>query len=139
MAILDEATGALREIEAELLKPTKGGLDSVRLAERLRAVRRLLSTDEARWVGTTQAKHLLGLGSENTVKAWARMGLLRSRTRPHGRIQVLLDDVLRRREEREGLSAIDGDEGISTEEALRLLRPRLDKRSWDGERADSKR
>ena len=139
MAILDEAIGALREIEAELLEPTKGGLHSVRLAERLRAVRRLLSTDEARWVGTTEAKRLLGLGSENTVKAWARMGLLQSRTRPHGRTQVLLDDVLRRREEREGLSAIDGDEGISTEEAKRLLRPRLDERSWNSELADSTR
>jgi hypothetical protein len=139
MAILDEATGALWEIESELLKPTKGGLDSLRLAERLRAVRRLLSTDEARWVGTTEAKRLLGLGSENTVKAWARTGLLRSRTRPNGRIQVLLDDVLRRREESEGLSAIDGDEEISTEEALRLLRPRLGMCSLDRARADSTR
>ena len=139
MAILDEATSALREIETELLKPTQGGLDSVRLAERLRAVRKLLSKDEARWVGTTEAKRLLGLGSENTVKAWARMGLLRSRTQPNGRIQVLLDDVLRRREERGGLSAIDGDEEISTEEALRLLRPRLGHASWGREQADSTR
>jgi hypothetical protein len=139
MAILDEATSALREIETELLKPTQGGLDSVHLAERLRAVRKLLSKDEARWVGTTEAKRLLGLGSENTVKAWARIGLLRSRTQPTGRIQVLLDDVLRRREEREGLSAIDGDEEISTEEALRLLRPRLGHASRGHEQADSTR
>jgi hypothetical protein len=139
MAILDEATSALREIESELLKPTQGGLDSVRLAERLRAVRKLLSKDEARWVGTTEAKRLLGLGSENTVKAWARMGLLRSRTQTNGRIQLLLDDVLRRREEREGLSAIDGAEEISTEEALRLLRPRLGHASRGREQADATR
>ena len=136
MAILDEATSALREIEAELLRPTQGGLDSVRLAERLRAVRKLLSKDEARWVGTTEAKRLLGLGSENTVKAWARMGLLRSRTQPNGRIQVLLDDVLRRREEHEGLSAIGGDD--LTEEELRILREaRPGTNPWERERADA--
>ena len=120
MAILDDATRALQEIESELLEPTKGGLDSVRLAERLRTVRRLLSSEDVRWVGTTEAKRLLGLGSENTVKAWARLGLLRSRRLPNGRVQVLLDDVLRRREETEGLSAIGGDD--LTEEELRVMR-----------------
>lgn len=128
MTLLDEATGALREIEADLLAPTRGGMDSVRLAERLRAVRLLLSRQEAHWVGTTEAKRLLGLGSENTVKAWARMRLLRSRTLPNGRIQVLLEDVLRRREDTEALSAIDGGEETSTEEALYLLRPRSSKK-----------
>lgn len=110
----------------------------MRLAERLRAVRRLLSTDEARWVGTTEAKRLLGLGSENTVKAWARTGLLRSRTLPNGRTQVLLDDVLRRREEREGLSAIGGDD--LTEEELRVLREaRPGTNPWEREKADPTR
>lgn len=128
MTLIDEATGALREIEADLLAPTRGGMDSVRLAERLRAVRMLLSRQEACWVGTTEAKRLLGLGSENTVKAWARMRLLRSRTLPNGRIQVLLDDVLHRREDTEALSAIDGGEETSIEEALHLLRPRSSKK-----------
>jgi len=36
------------------------------------------------------------------------MGLLRGRTLPNGRVQVLLDDVLHRREENEGLSATGG-------------------------------
>lgn len=103
MTVLDGATNALREIEAELLEPTKGGLDSVRLAERIRAVRRLLSKQEGRWVCMPEAKRLLGLPSENTVEAWARMGLLRSRTLPNDGMQVLLDDVLRRREVSERL------------------------------------
>jgi hypothetical protein len=135
MAIIDDATRALREIESELLEPTKGGLDSVRLAERLRAVRRLLSRDDVRWVGTTEAKRLLGLGSENTVKAWARLGLLRSRKLPNGRVQVLLDDVLRRREETEGLSAIGGDD--LTEEELRVMREtRPGSNPWERKPAD---
>lgn len=138
MTVLDEATSALGEIEAALLAPTKGGLDSVLLAERIRAVRKLLSKQEARWVGTTQAKRLLDIGSENTVKAWARMGLLRSRTLPNGRVQVLLDDVLRRREETEGLSAIGGDE--LTEEELRIMREaRPGTNPWEREQAGSAR
>jgi hypothetical protein len=134
MTALDEATDALRELEAELLEPTRGGLDAVRLAERVRAVRKLLSKQEVRWVGTTEAKRLLALGSENTVKAWARMGLLRSRRLPNGRVQVLLDDVLRRREETEGLSAIGGDD--LTEDELRILREsRPGKNPWEREKA----
>ncbi len=136
MTVLDEATSALGEIEAALLATTQGGLDSVLLAERIRAVRKMLSRQEARWVGTTEAKRLLDLGSENTVKAWARMGLLRSRTLPNGRVQVLLDDVLRRREETEGLSAIGGDE--LTEDELRIMREaRPGKNPWEREHAGS--
>ncbi len=48
-----------------------------------------------RWIGTTHAKRLLGVGSENTVKAWVRYGYLRGRVLPNGRTQVRLDDVLR--------------------------------------------
>jgi hypothetical protein len=58
MSILQEATNALHAIETERREPTAGELDSVRLAEWIRVVRRLLSTQEARWVGTTEAKHL---------------------------------------------------------------------------------
>jgi hypothetical protein len=137
MTALDEATSALRALEPELLEPTKGGMASVHLAGRLRAVRKLLSQHEARWVGTAKAKRLLAVDSEEIVRAWARSGFLRSRTGPNGRLQLLLDDVLRRREETEGLSAIDGDQEISTEEALSLLRPRSAKNLWDHESPDS--
>jgi len=136
---LDEATRALKEIEPELLDSTKGGLDSVLLAEKIRAVRKLLSKREAQWVGMSEAKRLLAFDSEDYVKAWVRLGQLRSRKMPNGRVQVLLDDVLRRREEREGLFAIDRDEAISTEEALRLLRPQYYGNSDDQEPANQAR
>src|SRR5688572_26081436 len=100
MTILEKATKALSELEAELLQTTNAGVDATALAHRIGVVRKLLSKDETRWIGTTQAKRLLALGSENTVKVWARTGLLRSRTLPNGRIQVLLDDVLHRRREK---------------------------------------
>jgi hypothetical protein len=95
----------------------------------------MLSAEDAQWVGTTEAKRLLGVGSENTVKAWARLGLLRSRTLANGRIQVALDDVIRRREERDALTAIGGDE-LSPEE-LRILREeRPGKYPWERMKAD---
>src|SRR6266542_3713055 len=110
MSVLTRATDALRELEEELAKYPlyAGGEDALRIADRIREVRRMLSREDAEWIGTTEAKRLLGVGSENTVKAWAKMGFLRSRTQPNGRIQVLLDDVLKEREAREGLSAIGG-------------------------------
>ena len=55
MSILQDATKELRDIEAELGEPTSG-VDSLRLAERIRAVRRLLSAVDNEWVGTTEAK-----------------------------------------------------------------------------------
>jgi hypothetical protein len=45
------------------------------------------------WVGTTAAQRALGLHSVNTVKAWARRGILRSILLPNGRIKVHRDDV----------------------------------------------
>jgi hypothetical protein len=110
MSVLTKATDALRELEEELAHRKVGADDdSAEVAERIRAVRRLLSGEDAKWIGTTEAKRLLGVGSENTVKAWARAGRLRSRVQPNGRIQVLLDDVLHWREATEGVSAFGGD------------------------------
>lgn len=121
MNIVERAVSGLREIESELLAASEpGSLDPVRVARRIGDVAALLADDDARWVGTTEAKRLLGVSSENTVKAWARSGLLRNRKLPNGRIQVLLDDVLERRAETEDLTAIGGDE--LTPEELRLLR-----------------
>jgi hypothetical protein len=75
--------------------------------------------DDARWVGMTEAKHLFGVESEQTVEAWASLGLLHSRKLSNGHIEVLLDDVLRRRAENEALAAIDREE--LTAEELRIL------------------
>jgi hypothetical protein len=121
MSILRETTDELRTLTAELLEASQeDGLAVTRVAERLQRVVELLSAEEAHWIGTTEAKRLLGVHSEHTVKAWARLGLLRSRTLPNGRLQVDLDDVFQRRAETEDLTALDGEE-LSDDE-LRLLR-----------------
>ncbi|MBI3973505.1 MAG: hypothetical protein HY332_19705 [Chloroflexi bacterium] len=136
MSVLTRATEALRELEEELAhQPSMAGDEtSARLAERIRGVRRILSGDEVQWVGTTDAKRLLGLVSENTVKAWARTGRVRSGVQPNGRIQVLLDDVLRRREETEGLSAFGG-EDLTEDELEELERDRPGTYPWEREQA----
>jgi hypothetical protein len=126
---------ALRELEEELAHRKIGEADdSADVAERIRAVRRLLSGEDTKWIGTTEAKRLLGLGSENTVKAWARAGRLRSRVQPNGRIQVLLDDVLHRREAAEGVSAFGGD-FLTEEELEELHRSRPGTLPWEREPA----
>lgn len=135
MSVLTRATDALRELEGELADRKVGeGDDSADIAERIRAVRLLLSGEDARWIGTTEAKRLLGLGSENTVKAWARAGRLRSRFQPNGRIQVLLDDVLYLREAAEGVSAFGGDD-LTEEELEELHRSRSGTLPWEREPA----
>ncbi len=135
MSVLTRATDALLELEAELARrPAAAGDDGADLAERIRAVRLLLSAEDAQWVGTTEAKRLLGLGSENTVKAWARSGRLRSRVQPNGRIQVLLDDVLQLREAAEGVSAFGG-EDLTEEELEELHRSRPGTLPWEREPA----
>ncbi|MGI8825632.1 MAG: hypothetical protein ACR2JC_08300 [Chloroflexota bacterium] len=107
MSMLEEAASSLRAIESELLASDQQGcLDAAPVAKRIHRVVELLSGEDACWVGTTETKRLLRVGSENTVKAWARLGLLRSRTLPNGRLQVLLDDVLERRAEAEDVTAI---------------------------------
>jgi hypothetical protein len=135
MRTLKDATNALRDLEALLRTALPERIDPVAVAERVREVRELLAGEDARWIGTTEAKRLLGVGSENTVKAWARLRLLRSRTLPNGRIQILLDDVLERRAETEDLIAIGGAE-LSPEE-LRILREtRPGKNPWARERVE---
>lgn len=95
MSVLDRVVADLRDVEAALQ-------DRPALARRVHDIAQLLAADETRWIGTTRARRLLGVRSENTVKAWARLGLLRSRREPNGRIKVSLEDVLRQR-------AIDAD------------------------------
>jgi hypothetical protein len=139
MSILEEATGTLRAIESELLASDREGcLDAAHVAERIHCVVELLSGEDARWVGTTEAKRLLGVSSENTVKAWARLRLLRSRTLPNGRVQVLLDDVLNRRAETEDLTAIGGEE-LSPDELRTLRETRPGTSPWQREKTQPSR
>ena len=140
MSALTKATDALRDLEEELARHPlyAGGEDALRIADRIREVRRMLSREDAQWIGTTEAKRLLGIGSENTVKAWARMGFLRSRIRPNGRLQVLLEDVLKEREAREALSAAGGRD-LTEEELEAEHRARPGTLPWEREQASPAR
>jgi hypothetical protein len=133
MSILQRAVSSLHEIESDLLAaPEPGAVDAERVAQRIRRVAALLEDNDARWVGTTEAKRLLGVRSENTIKAWARSGLLRHRTLPNGRIQVLLNDVLERWAETDDLTAMGGDE-LSADELRTLRQTRPGTNPWQRE------
>jgi hypothetical protein len=102
--------GVLQDIDAELAAldyDLASGELALEAAERLRArvanVRERLKHADALWVGTTEAKRLIGVKSEHTIKAWARLGLLRSRASADGGIQVHLEDVLQRADEQRQL------------------------------------
>lgn len=86
------------------------------LRAEVRAIRLLLADPERQWIGTVEAQRLLGVQSINTVNAWARLGLLRSRRGPSGRLKVHLDDVLREARAQRDLDALGGiDEPPSAE------------------------
>ena len=114
MSVLDRVVSDLRAIEAELA-------ENPPVAKRIGEIARLLESDEARWIGTTRAKRLLGVQSENTVMAWARLGILRSRREPNGRLKVNLADLLEYRATRAALMG-DGDDSEMTEEDYAMLR-----------------
>ena len=116
-----------------LLSAPQGELDSVVVEQRVREVLRLLSREEPLWIGTAEAMRLLGIAREDSVKAWARMGLLRSRPIADGHIQVRLDDVLHERAAREALLGIGGEE-MSPEELRILKEARPGKNPWERER-----
>jgi hypothetical protein len=140
MSVLARVPNALRELEDELARYPLyvGGAEALRIADRIRNVRRMLSlsSESAKWIGATQARRLLGVDSEDTVKAWAKMGFLRSRTQPNGRFQVLLDDVLKEREAREELAAIGG-EDLTEDEMEAEYRARPGTVPWEREQATS--
>ena len=138
MSVLTRAGDALRELEKELVEYPlyAGGEHAMRLADHIRAVRKLLAGEEVQWIGPTQAKRLLGVDSEKAVKDWAKMGFLRSRTQPNGRIQVLLDDVLKEREAREELSAFGGRD-LTEEELEAEHQARPGTLPWEREQASS--
>lgn len=125
MTSVDSVTEALEKIKPLMLKPTKGGAPGLELADRIGEVRKLLAQQEARWVSIPEARRLLAMSSDRYVKGWIRLGMLQSRTLPNGRTQVLLDDVLRQRENKEALTAIDLGEDATAEETMRLLRPHI--------------
>jgi hypothetical protein len=99
------------------------------LAAEVRAIRLLFESDRRRWVGTVEAQKLLGLQSVNTVKAWAKRGLLRSVRLPNGRLHISLEDVLRERQAREAFAAFPSNDEVTAEErelSKHPLRPDLE-------------
>lgn len=123
MSILSRLARDLRNLEVDLQERPA-------MAARAHEVAQLLESEEVRWVGTTESKRLLGLDSENTIKAWARLGLLRSRTLPNGRVQVLLDDVLERKAVNADLAGPCEDDGLSPQEHDTLSRARPGTLPW---------
>lgn len=117
MSVLRQLDNRLSVLESRLAdRPEEAG--------EVRAIRRLLADPDVLWIGTVEAQRLLGVRSVNTVKAWARLGLLRSRQLPNGRLKVHLDDVLRERQVREDLSAIGSvDTPLREEERAAMREP----------------
>lgn len=76
-----------------------------------------LATVGEQWLGTKIAQRALGLRSVNTVKAWARRGILRSILLPNGRVKVHRDDVAK------WAAVMDADtyEELPSDEELRQL------------------
>jgi hypothetical protein len=95
----------------------------------IRTIRRLLGDDKAAWIGTVKAQRLLGVQSVNTVKAWAKRGLLRSIRLSNGRVLISLKDVLRERQVREAFAAFPSNDEVTDEErelSKHPLRPDLE-------------
>lgn len=117
MSVVQEMRSRLEALEARV---------GPELRDEVRTIRLLLADPERQWIGTVEAQRLLGVQSINTVKAWARLGLLRSRRAPNGRLKVHLDDVLREARVRHDLGAIGGiDDPDEVNEEIRRVRQLL--------------
>ncbi len=99
MSVVQEIRSRLEALEGKV-EPA--------LRDEVRTIRLLLADPERQWIGTVEAQRLLGVKSINTVKSWARLGLLRSRRGPNGRLRVHLEDVLREARAQRDLEAIGG-------------------------------
>jgi hypothetical protein len=132
MSTRRDANSSLRELEALLGGAPQGTLNPGVVGSKVREALRALSDQPAVWIGDAEAARLLGISSEETVRGWVQVGLLRGQTRADGCVQVRLDDVLSRRAETEGLMAIGGEEMTSDE--LRILSgERPGKNPWERE------
>ena len=127
---------ARRHLDA-LLLATGDGVEPSAIAEMIRALLEVLPQTPL-WVSPQEARWLLGIDSDATVAAWARLGLVASRPRPDGGIEFLLADVLQRRIERDELVAAGGEE--LTPEELRVLREeRSGANPWERESTNGAR
>lgn len=117
MSVVGEVRSRLEQLEAQV---------APELRDEVRTIRLLLADPERQWIGTVEAQRLLGVQSINTVKAWAKLGLLRSRRGPSGRLKVHLDDVLREAQAQRDLDAMGGiDDPEEANEVIRQVRQQL--------------
>lgn len=117
MSVVREVRARLEALEGKVGPELRG---------EVRAIRLLLADPERHWIGTVEAQRLLGVKSINTVKAWARLGLLRSRRGPHSRLKVHLEDVLREARTQRDLEAVGGDDAPAAVNAeVRRVRRQL--------------
>jgi hypothetical protein len=115
MSVLQQLTARLAALESRLAdRPEEAG--------EVRAIRAHLTDAANLWIGTRAAQRLLGVNSVATVKAWARLGLLRSRKAPDGRLLVHLDDVLKQRQVQDDLGAMGSVDTPLTEKERAALR-----------------
>lgn len=123
MDVIEEAVYRLKQLESRVDEP---------IGHEIHAVAELLETDAAEWVGTTSAKRLLGIGSENTIKAWAREGKLHSKKDPNGRVRVRRADLLAL--SRAGRELDLAEAPMSDSELKDLSRSRSARNPWDAPR-----
>ena len=135
MSVLAEARRRLNDLEHQLTDASLPIEVGERLQDQVRSIRSLLADPSAEWIGTTEAKRLLGVKTEHTVKAWAIAGLLRSRTAANGRTLVSVEDVLRRAHETQALST-PWDSPITDDEAATIQQTRPGSTPW---RRDNRR
>lgn len=117
-SIIESAVADLADVELTL-SSVEGGDAIQKAKEKVRHVKDSLSA-APKWIGPTEAKNLLELGSENTIRAWAERNILEHRRLPNNRLQLSLEDVLRKRTAMRGLDWDDQDE--MTPEELETLR-----------------
>jgi hypothetical protein len=115
MSVLQQLAARLAALESRLAdRPEEAG--------EVRAIRAHLTDIDSLWIGTREARRLLGVNTVATVKAWARLGLLRSRPARDGRLLVYLEDVLEERQVREDLRFGDDEQELSSEELHEIRR-----------------
>lgn len=123
MSMLQRLAHDLRDLEADLQGHPE-------VAARLHAVVRLLESDDIRWVEADEERRLIEAASERTIESWARLGLVRSRRLPDGRLQVSLDDLLERKAINAALAGPFDDQPLSPEELEALRRARIGTLPW---------
>lgn len=79
-----------------------------------------LANENPKWIGVSDARALYGARTDQFIVDWIERGWLRSRTLPHGLLEVRLDEIIYRRAEIEGLMGIGGEE--LTPEELKSMR-----------------